>query len=374
VATVVMAACGELHVMESEDRTGSSSQEARGGSCTNVDCGENGAMIDGIYFRELYLPPPPFLASPWQNGEHVKIAHFYKSEADWFHRRLADPFLDVVLGKFSGVQEGAILELRSGGRTYLVKLEHIDRSQVYWTKPAPGANAVAVELYWFTYTKPIHCEAVSDVTVVCTNYQPLCKDKLLDGEMMMPAVVFEGDRYMQDTLTVMDSGMMGPGWFNIACSGSLPMKMHMIRRTQAAAMDPGGPPMPIAPLRARQAFMNMWSANYCGDAYSFTENGTQIRIRDRLDSMSVDLPVGFEDEEVENGDVSIEAVWGPDGALCLNKPRLEAEHSLEEVQAHCAALSPPRVLRECPADVLTTWKNMPSATVLSAIPKPEPEP
>jgi hypothetical protein len=367
VVPVVVGACTDAYV--AEVRVASASLEPEpmngGGSCTTADCGLNSAMIDGTYFSELYRPLVPFAASLVTNSQGIKIRHFYRSETDWFFNNPADALFDVEGGKLVGARPGAILELSGPrGEINLVKIVAVDRTQVYWTEPAPGSAHRPIETYWLSYTKPAYCVTASDGSVTCTNYQPLCKDKPLETGVAMPAVVFEGDRYDQDTLTVSDSSMTRPSWFNIACMGSLPAKMYLTRRTQAAAMDPLDP-IPVAPLPARQAFVHMWSANYCGDGYSFTETGHPLRIRDRDDTMSVELGVGFQDEDA----FSFEAVWGAEGAICLGQPRLSS-YTFEDVQQHCASLLPPRVLDKCPADILSTWTSLPGAAAISVTPSP----
>lgn len=52
-------------------------------------------------------------------------------------------------------------------------------------------------------------------------------------------------------------------------------------------------------------------ADYCGDGSSYTEEGTLIQVRNELAGLSFVAP-----------EQSTEAVFGPDGALCLSEPRV----------------------------------------------------
>jgi len=51
-------------------------------------------------------------------------------------------------------------------------------------------------------------------------------------------------------------------------------------------------------------------ADYCGDGESMTQSGEQINIYDRFDI------------ERDAAEWPLEAAWSPDGALCINTPRL----------------------------------------------------
>jgi hypothetical protein len=354
MASLVAAACGDPADPLVGELT-SASVIVNDGTCTTLDCGLNGPMIDGVYFSELYKPPPLFTDSEITNRQGFRILHYYLSENDWRMNNPSDNQLDVTLGKFKLAPKGAILEVGKLGQIFLVKIDDVKEDQRYWTVTVP--DTLHLETYWFKYTTPDQCGPNG-----CTGYQALCADKPHGDDSAMPAVVFEGDRYWPANLTVTDSDTDTPGtWFNVACAGSLPSKMHLTRRTFAGAQDPGNL-IPVPPLDERQAFVNMWSADYCGDGMSFTATGHPIRIRDLANSMRVDYQVGFNDDDVG----PIEAVWGPSGALCLTVPRLAR---LDTVRSHCAALKPAHDLPSCPGDAVTTWTKIPGAVLLSVNPK-----
>jgi hypothetical protein len=319
-----------------------------------------------VYFAQLYKPPPPFGASPIFNSQGFRILHYFPSKNAW-PAAPADAALDVTDGKFASIAQDAwlVLESNKDGRQYIVEVYDIDHDQLYWTK-SPDTHAI--ETYWFRYTLPRYCTHIGSITT-CTWYAPLCQDKPDKGAMAMPAVVFEGEVYDPTMFTVNDTLMIPPNlavgtWFNVACAGSIPAKMHMIRETRAAAKDV--PVLPPPSKETRRGFMNAWAAKYCGPDKSYTQNGHSIRIRDLGNTLRSDFNVGFEDEDVLNHDAVIEAVWGANGALCLNQPRDES-YTQAGVIAECGSHG--YVLPTCPADVLDSWKAMAGVVALTANPK-----
>jgi hypothetical protein len=78
------------------------------------------------------------------------------------------------------------------------------------------------------------------------------------------------------------------------------------------------------------ACVHMIRADYCGDGRSFTRDGALIGVADRI---------GVNNEE--HGDLTglrFEAAWGPDGALCVARPRLEDLDSAASLARTCPAL------------------------------------
>jgi hypothetical protein len=93
----------------------------------------------------------------------------------------------------------------------------------------------------------------------------------------------------------------------------------------------------------------MLTADYCGGGRSYTANGHPLRYTDAL-AWYPSPPLGLKDPAQVR---SIEAIWGPDGAVCLEVPRLYGR----EV-----------IARECvrPKCDLTDWKS--AGHVISANP------
>lgn len=63
---------------------------------------------------------------------------------------------------------------------------------------------------------------------------------------------------------------------------------------------------------AHQTATRVVRADYCGDGISWTEQGTGLQLEDVQQVWSFADPAQ-----------STEAIWGPDGALCLKEPRLD---------------------------------------------------
>ena len=91
-----------------------------------------------------------------------------------------------------------------------------------------------------------------------------------------------------------------------------------------------------------QACTRLLRADYCGDGVSHTRDGMAVRLHDRQ---------GLQDSEGMVGG-RFEAVWGPDGALCVRQPRLPGQ-SLDDIVAACPRLWG-KVGKACRAELTTS--------------------
>jgi ADYC domain len=82
-----------------------------------------------------------------------------------------------------------------------------------------------------------------------------------------------------------------------------------------------------------QACVRMVRADYCGDGVGHTRNGTPVDIFDRI---------GIQRDEIAEG-MTLEAAWGPEGAVCVRHTRLTNVLSREGL----AALCPERLAKTC---------------------------
>lgn len=73
-----------------------------------------------------------------------------------------------------------------------------------------------------------------------------------------------------------------------------------------------------------QACVRMIRADYCGDGTSHTRDGTLINVYDKLRIQEPDPSL-----------IDFEAAWGPDGAVCVRKPRIPDGVTLEELAKRC---------------------------------------
>lgn len=91
-------------------------------------------------------------------------------------------------------------------------------------------------------------------------------------------------------------------WFTIACVAEAAFKMKMMdyhpTGTRHATRD------------QRRATLRMVTADYCGDGTPYTVDGTSVAWRNANGSVTPTI-----------AETSLEAKWGPEGALCLDDPR-----------------------------------------------------
>jgi len=79
-----------------------------------------------------------------------------------------------------------------------------------------------------------------------------------------------------------------------------------------------------------QACTRMIRADYCGDGHSWTRDGVAIDVYDRLGIQRPDPSLGLR----------FEAAWGPDGAICINHPRLPELITTDELHGKCTRTIP----------------------------------
>jgi hypothetical protein len=205
------------------------------------------------------------------------------------------------------------------------------------------------------------------------------QEKLCKGEYLEPgklwkgvenaAIVFEGDHYDKPTKTVAPSpgpGSPGPGWFNLACAGAVMAKMHLMRHTQAGQMVSSGPPRTTTQAQ-RTAMMKMLTADYCGNGKAWTSDGTPMLYMDPRPSWFPTPATAAPDWYPAPVPLSpptsvlasrLEAVWGANGALCMNEPRRRP------VAPPVAGCTPPGVTRaevahDCAIPHCRTWWSVP---------------
>ncbi|WP_299391607.1 ADYC domain-containing protein [Pelagibius sp.] len=131
----------------------------------------------------------------------------------------------------------------------------------------------------------------------------------------------------------------------VCASGAIGKCLRMGYRLWGEAAD--GTPLHLF----HQACTRAMRADYCGDGTSHTRDGTPIRIGDRLGLL----------DAAEAPDAVFEGLWGPDGALCLARPRLADAESLEDLVAACPRLEG-RIGQACRA---AQFAETPAALLLS---------
>ena len=118
-----------------------------------------------------------------------------------------------------------------------------------------------------------------------------------------------------------------PGKLLITCTGGAEGKCVRFGY-QPSGHTPDG--ASLAPYY--QACVRMVRADYCGDGVGHTRNGTPIDLFDRI---------GVQRDEPAEG-MTLEAAWGPEGAVCVSHTRLPNVLSRDGLAALC-----PERLKPC---------------------------
>lgn len=84
-----------------------------------------------------------------------------------------------------------------------------------------------------------------------------------------------------------------------------------------------------------QTCMRAKRADFAGMGFSYTQTGTGILVGDSLNTSVNPLDPSFPGDEIE-------AIWGPDGATCLNRDNMRDKAQFPSKEAHDAYLSRPR--------------------------------
>ncbi len=299
-------ACAGCVVTEPAITTNTQSMTIADG-CPPGECGSNSSVINGVYFYELAWSGAP-------NSENVRITGYSNLPAgavrlDVVKNELVarDAFGAQVAWGPQLVNSGFLLDV--DGEAVLLRITNYHRILRYW------AADDGTQLSSYTFEYPV-------VEGPTTVWKPLCTvADVADGVAALDAFVFEGDRYDPVTKAV-TTGAATKGWFNIACMGGAPAKTYRMRATAASSAPFAVKPI-TSSLAQRQSIFNMWVANYCGDGQAFTVPGEPLRVRDAKKWIPLTSPWSWDEEPEENGSQvsTYEAVWGPDGAVCLDLPR-----------------------------------------------------
>jgi hypothetical protein len=169
----------------------------------------------------------------------------------------------------------------------------------------------------------------------------LCRGDLNDNKeipegLQHAGFLFAGDHYDKKRRRV-ESVKSGEGWFNLACLGTVPAKMDLLRLTNASSTATR-----TSKDSDRTAIFKMLSADYGGDGTTWTADGTKIQYVDRDGSWEVE---GLK-SMVETSPFQIEAVWGANGALCLGNPRRLAK-ATSTCECRYAGVTRAEVIRAC---------------------------
>lgn len=295
--------------------------------CPILICGDNAPTAgDGLLFDELDLFGSPnyagvHLAGPIDGAGHVLSATFGNaSHPAW---------IDIELDEL--VVHDAVTGLAHRGSDLIgtrIEFQH---------DPTPAVPALAsFELRIACYNgdtvkflggapEPI---PVYDFQARLSSRQENAWFEVCNGDPLIPdptwssvpyhALLYRGDRYDPVGKKVVPNNPAN-GWSFIACNGSAGSKMHMYRHTYAGEFDASGIDTYPHSIPQRTTLLKAITADYCGTGSpTFTVAGHPLAFAP-ADAAGI-FPFPHTASEI----TSTEALWGPNGALCIDQPRYVA--------------------------------------------------
>jgi len=298
--------------------------------CPDWGCGTNGAWLgQGVVFHDLDASGLKF------NSAGLKIRTFHDATGHTLAVEVDHDRLRGVRNDGTALEESALI-----GSTF----ELIDRQEQVYDLTITNYGTTT---YWVDGDRevPVYGFEFADSDTP-EKRSPLCRPPSDGGTAWQPisgmAVIFRGDRYDAVKKTVVETGG-GDTWFNIACAGTTVAKMHLLRHSWASNEDGAHP----TTVPQRQAVLKMLVADYCGDGRPFTVDG---HVLSYTYDQSWELPVDWSAVQ------SIDALWGPAHALCLNQPRLHDQFSTirSAIVSHCASIG--YTIKGCKAGLMGELK------------------
>ncbi|MBK7076454.1 MAG: hypothetical protein IPH44_29600 [Myxococcales bacterium] len=297
-------------------------KNGNGDECPKLGCSSNSAYLGPTEFHELEE------TGTYANDEGFRITSFTKTVGSVTTTYRPDVSGTTLVGKrysilihgwytaLSGPDlVGAVFNVErtvDGLVTarYQIRITAASTAQEYWQPPAGLLNTY--ELQWrMVYPSSTH------LVPVCNN-----PPNRLDGEgtwwrKTTEAVLFTGDRYNSDSLTVTAGDPASSGdWFNIGCSGTVLAKLALNRHTYATQSSTA--PTTIA---QRQAMLKMYTSDVCNTGDALTVVGTPLRWNSTTGLASPPIAVN-----------SYEARWTAAGAICLDTHRTNGTANDMDVQ------------------------------------------
>jgi hypothetical protein len=293
--------------------------------CETVDCGGNSPVVAGTPFHQLSKRGE-------YNDEGFRVVALRKGASTY---RL-DVFRDRLRGldkkgnvALAGANlQNATIELEKGGEQFFVHILQAHTPMRFWI--GEDDPIWTYRLAWSFDEVP--SGRARDVCPLVAPY-----DDWLGAHV--EAMFFEGDLYDPQSKTVTAIWPDTGGWFNVACAGSAPAKLHATRHTWAGSDDDHQ-----SSLDHRQAMLKMYTADYCGTGKSFTTIGEELGWQNAGDW---NAPVPHWQDALPAEPVAYESVWSSTGALCLDIPRLgdggdddDIEAEIDDILAECGEAHP----------------------------------
>jgi hypothetical protein len=315
VALVLAAGACALAVDEPEaEPSTESAEQAIGVGCSLVSCTENAPTAgDGLLFDELDIFGSPNYAGTRMVGAHLDSGlpvnmyiwrdelWAYDAGGRWYSgTQLIHTIIDFVHVSTATIPPTTTI--------FQLRVEDYDPQSVMFM----AGPREPVPVYAFKARR----SPTENFTFDVCNDSTLAPDPTWAG-LDHHAVVFRGDRYEPGRKRLMDNDVTN-GWSFIACNGSAASKMHLWRHTDAGSFDFAGNVVYPTSLAQRTTLLKAITADYCGNgADTFTKRGTPLAFATAME------PAAYPSPRSMFMMASFEAVWGPNGAYCIDHPRRE---------------------------------------------------
>ncbi len=312
-SALFLAACADSSELGDQELAFGGGAGGGGGGCPEWGCTGNSPTIGPYELHELDLDRAP-------NFEGVAIQGVELGGVPVeVHFKGGDRI--YVTDQNGNVTEGAGLD---GLRFFLSS--PTDRFHLVIQKVTPQASSPT--RYWIGDPDRIETYELGFAYENHPNeLRPVCRNppaaETAPGGIQWPnrfeAILFTGDRYDgKKKLVTASSYEESRNWFNIACAGSVLAKMHLNKKTTA-----GSDSTHQSHREERQALLKMYTGDFCGEGFAFTEPGTPLHWADSQ---------GW--RKFDGNEIGFEAWWDAKGARCLTEHRLGTTY-YNAVMASC---------------------------------------
>jgi hypothetical protein len=270
--------------------------------CDPWICGSNSPIVDTYRFHELNLRGLAndqgfSVVSLWRAGMNYQLAVEYGR----------------IIGRAGSLQiqgaslQGAQIRIRHNatGRIFPILINAVGTVPTF---ARLGGTQRVLETYELEWAYMNGDAPPTGWRNICSHIPARSSPDVL-GMTVSHALVFEGERIDRDEKTI-EPGI-DPSWFNIGCAGHALAKLAINGHTEAAKQTYGFQ----TTIPERQAFLKMLAGDYCGTGEVFTVAGQPLQWMDWH---------GYTQYTMAPANLALEARWGPNGATCLDVPRVDA--------------------------------------------------
>jgi hypothetical protein len=258
--------------------------------CGDWGCGGNSSTMGPYRSHEFNLVGLP-------NEEGLRVDGFFLGGVRFTPRIQGDHFYakHSILGERHGGQlvNGYLRIFDKDNHEFRMHFAAVSNAVTFWL-----GDPDAVQTYELLYSEG----NAGKKTPLCNNPPPPTDASGLVWTRAFESVLFTGDRINRHKQIWSTAAAATTDWMTIGCAGSALAKMHLSRHTTAGSKGSF-----TASPAERQAMLNMFTANICGDGISHTEPNTPLRWKN-ADGWYSEFAPAWE----------LEAIWGPSGAVCFD--------------------------------------------------------